>query len=116
MREYFIAIGLSALKFLGQTMFDAFWRQTMESVIEYERQWKETGAGEKRKKFVLEEVTIFLRARRIGNWFTRRWALRFIEQFIDDSIDELNDKLGHCWVEKTEEARKIIMSRVPIFN
>ena len=114
--EMAITLGISFLKSLGQSAIDSFWAVVVAAVIHMETEWREQGAGEIRKHEAVEKALQFLADRRIGNRLTRRWVGRFLEDFLDSVIQDVNNRLGHNWIDRVEEARKIIMSRIPIFN
>lgn len=127
MREFFSAIGSRAsevaitlgigfLKSLGQSAICSFWSVVVAAVIHMENEWREQGAGEVRKHDVIEKATQVLADKGIGNRLTRRWVRKYLDKFLDEALLELNGKLGHNWVERVDESRKIIMAKIPFFN
>ena len=116
MRQFFITLGLNLLRSIGQSAIDSFWMVVIAAVVHMETEWREQGAGEIRKHEAVEKALQFLADRRIGNRLTRRWVGRFLEDFLDSVIQDVNNRLGHNWVNRVDDAREIIMRRIPVFN
>ena len=105
MREMFITIAVSALRFASTTILNAIWASFYELALQAEIRWEESGQGEAKKKWVKKKIKENLKARGLLKWYNSYAFSIFIDTILDDIIRDFNRALGRDWKQHLEAAR-----------
>jgi len=114
-KQMFIALGLAALKQIGQVLWDVFWDMVFAAVEKAETVWTESGCGAAKKDHVLQRVELFLKAKKY-NKFKIWCVMKFMNKFLDEMIEELNKNIGRRWIEKAIDLKKYFAGKIKFID
>ena len=114
-----VSIALAFLSSLlikvANVAWDDLWAKLFELVAQAEDRW-ESGAGEQKKEWVLQQTMIWMDQVLKPRGF-QRWILKFaISTLIDSIVKTLNDGLGNDWVAKAKEIEKYLSDLIPVIS
>ncbi|QTL97102.1 hypothetical protein GM661_03465 [Iocasia frigidifontis] len=104
------------LNSLVNNLWDELWVEIIKGVNLAEQKWKESGQGEAKKKWVMEQVMTFINEQTELNWLQKKLVYIFVDKTIDALIDTFNEELGKDWGNKVAEWKEMLEGKIPFID
>lgn len=108
-----VSMAFAALQALGLKVVEQFFLRVATLMWDAEITWKEGGNGAAKREWVLGQLSDWLRTSTRLGWLQRRVVMAAAGLMVDSLIALINETLGDNWVEKADEAEKLVLERTP---
>jgi len=107
-------VTIAVLKNAAQFAWDVLWQIVTEAMLEAEKKWVESGNGEIKKEWVLEEAMEYIDKNVKLNFLTRWVVKTFVSKTIDTIVQKLNDQfVNHKWVDAINDLKSYVLKFFP---
>lgn len=111
---FLAALAERFLRRFAQGLWDAMWEEIFRAVAEAEEKWQESGQGQAKKAWVMEQVMRFVDERARLNWLQRLVVQLLVDKAIDAIVATVNEELGQNWVERVKEVKARLAAALPL--
>lgn len=116
MRRVAISIGLAFLQGFAQSVWESFWDTIFTAVIAAEKRWINKGRGQVKKEYVVGIMMKWLDGKNLVKWYNKRFLRRAIENIVDRILEEANGRIGSDWINRAEELKAYLATRIPFIR
>jgi uncharacterized membrane protein len=103
---FLVAFVKSLFQDVVNNIWDNMWIQILEGIAIAEQKWKESGQGEKKKKFVMDKVMGYINSEVSLSWLQKKLVKLLLNNVIASIIDVINKNLDKNWIDNVQEIQE----------
>jgi len=111
-----VAVVQKIFQSIAQSLWDGLWATIFQAVAYAEQKWAESGHRAEKNRWDKEQIMAFVNENAQLSWIQRMLLNMFLDNVIDALVKEINDALGHNWVEAVKGVEKYLNEKIPFIN